>query len=173
MSDISIRPYRVGDAGAALEAALESVHEVRPFMPWCHPYMTHDELRRWIEAQVAAREIGTAYEFVIEAANGRFLGACGLNQIEVANRRANLGYWVRTAATRRGVATAAVRQLVQWSVEHTDLLRLEIVVSTQNLASLRTALKAGAEREGVLRSRLWLHGVAHDAVLFSIIRPEQ
>jgi len=82
-----------------------------------------------------------------------------------------LGYWVRTSAARRGVATTAVRQLVDWGFEHTDLVRMEVLVSTHNVASLRTASKAGAEREGVLRSRLWLHGLAHDAVVFSFIRP--
>ena len=170
-SNISIRPYEIGDEGAALEAALESVNEVGPFMPWCHRRIVSDDMRRWIEAQVAARNAGTAYEFVIEQADGRFLGACGLNQIDTENRRANLGYWVRTSAARRGVATTAVRQLVDWGFDHTDLVRMEIIVSTHNAASLRTASKAGAEREGVLRSRLWLHGVAHDAVVFSIIRP--
>ena len=170
-SRISIRPFEIGDEGPALEAALESVNEVGPFMPWCHGLIALDDLHRWIEAQVAARKAGTAYEFVIEQADGRFLGGCGLNQIDAANRRANLGYWVRTSAARRGVATTAVRELVHWGFDHTDLVRLEIIVSTENVASLRTASKAGAEREGVLRSRLWLHGVAHDAVVFSFVRP--
>ena len=169
---VFIRPYRLADDAASFEAAVESVREVYPFMPWCHPLITRNDLRRWIEVQVAAAAAGTAYEFVIEGADGRYLGGCGLNQIDVENRRANLAYWVRTSATRRGVATAAVRHLAQWAFVHTDLIRLEIIVSTKNVASLRTALQAGAEREGLLRSRLWLHGVAHDAVVLSLVRPE-
>jgi len=170
-TDVSIRLYRVGDEVALLEAARESVREVRPFMPWCHPQIQRDELRGWIEAQVAAAQVGTAYEFAIIGTGGSYLGGCGLNQIDAENRRANLGYWVRTSATRRGVATMAVRQLAHWAFRHTSLIRLEIVASTQNIASVRTALRAGAEREGVLKNRLWLHGVSHDAVVLSIVRP--
>ncbi|HSK76035.1 MAG TPA: GNAT family N-acetyltransferase [Thermoanaerobaculia bacterium] len=167
---ISLRPYRVEDAPAVLEAALSSVAEIRPFLPWCDPDRTLEEVRAWLEAQVQAFEAGTAFEFAILAEDGSYLGSCALNQIESANRRANLGYWVCTSATRRGVATAAIRQIVRWAFENTDLIRLEVIVSTKNVASLRTAEKAGAVREGVLRKRLLLHGVAHDAVVFSFIR---
>lgn len=167
---ISIRPYRIEDAPALHEAALASVSEILPFLPWCHPDLTIEEIRAWIEAQVQAFEARTAFEFAILAEDGGYLGGCGLNQIDGAYRRANLGYWVRTSATRRGVATAAVRQLVRWGFENTDLLRLEVVVSTKNVASLRTADKAGAVREGILRKRLLLHGLPHDAVVFSFVR---
>ena len=171
MTEISIRPYALDDAPALHEAAMESVWEVRPFMPWCRPDLTVDAGRRWIEAQVSAFKTGKAFEFFIVGPDSHFLGGCGLNQIDEENHRANLGYWVRSSATGRGVATAAVRQLVQWAFSNTALVRLEVVVSTQNAASLRVAEKSGALREGVLKKRLLLHGIWHDAVMLSFVRP--
>ena len=167
---ISLRPYRIEDAPAVHEAALSSVAEIRPFGPWCHPDLTIEEIRAWVEAQVQAFEARTAFELAILAEDGRYLGSCALNQIDSANRRANLGYWVRSSDTGRGVATAAIRQIVRWAFENTDLIRLELIISTKNAASLRTAEKAGAVREGILRKRLLLHGIAHDAVVFSFVR---
>ncbi len=167
---ISIRPYRLDDVTALHEAALESVWEVRPFMPWCRPDLTLQEGRAWIEAQVSAFAARKAFEFVILDRNGRFLGGCGLNQIDEENRRANLGYWVRSSETGRGVATAAVRQLVRWTFDNTNLVRLEIVVSTENPASVRVAEKSGAVHEGVLKKRLLLHGMWHDATMLSFLR---
>ncbi|HYU31956.1 MAG TPA: GNAT family N-acetyltransferase [Thermoanaerobaculia bacterium] len=167
---ITLRPYRVEDAPALHEAVLSSVAEIRPFGSWCHAGLTLDDLRAWIEAQVQAYENLSAFEHAIVAEGGALLGGCGLNQIDDVNRRANLGYWVRSSATRRGVATEAIRQLVEWAFANTDLVRLEVLVAADNLASLRAAEKAGAVREGVLRSRLLLHGTAHDAVLFSFVR---
>ena len=76
-TDISIRPYRLDDAAALHEAAIESVWEIRPFMPWCRPDLTLDEGRCWIEAQVSAFAARKAFEFVISAPDGRFLGSCG------------------------------------------------------------------------------------------------
>ena len=116
-------------------------------------------------------EQGTAFEFAIVSADGGYLGGCGLNQIDKTNCRANLGYWVRSSATRLGVATTAVRAIRDWAFDRTGLIRLEIVIAVGNFASHRVAEKAGAIREGILRRRLVLHGVAHDATMFSFTRP--
>ena len=167
---ITIRPYRVEDAPALYEAAIASVEEIRPFMPWCHEGLTVEQARAWIEDHVTAFESRMAFEFVIMAADGSVLGSCGVNQIDEVKHRGNLGYWVRTSATGRGVATAAIQQVVRWVFENTNLDKLEVVVSTRNAASIRAAEKAGATREGVSQGRLWLHGTAHDAVIFSFVR---
>lgn len=172
MTAVSIRPYQPSDAEILYEAAKESVAEVQPFLPWCHPEYMIDEARSWIQLQVEQFRFGKECQFVIVSTEGSFLGGCGLNGIDQENRRANLGYWIRSSETRRGAATAATRLLVSWAFDNTDLSRLEIVVSTVNIASLRVAAKAGAVHEGTLRRRLLLHGVAHDAVLFSFVRKD-
>lgn len=169
-TDITIRPYTVEDVPAAYEAIMASVNEVQPFLPWCHPGYTLHELRTWVETQVAQFQAGKIFEFVIVSEEGRFLGGCGLNTIDWDNRRANLGYWIRSSATRGGAATEATRLLARWGFENTTLNRLELVISTKNLASLRVATKAGAVHEGILRSRLLLHGETHDAAVFSFTR---
>ena len=168
---VAIRPYRTDDAPVVFAAVQESFAELQPWMPWCHPGYAIYETRSWLELQVAAFRARTAFEFAFTAADGSYLGGGGLNQLDPPNRRANLGYWVRTAAVRRGVATAAVHQLRDWAFAQTDLIRLEIVIAVGNTASQRVAEKSGAIREGVLHRRLVLHGVAHDAAMFSFTRP--
>jgi RimJ/RimL family protein N-acetyltransferase len=171
-ADFGIRPYAVDDAEQVWRAATESSAELLPWMSWYHFGYHIRETRAWLEMQVNAFRIGTAYEFAIESREGRYLGGCGLNQIDPMNRRANLGYWVRTSATRQGVARAAVRQVAAWAYAHTDLMRLEIVAATANVASQRVAEHAGAQREGILRSRLLVRGQFQDAVVYSLLKPD-
>jgi len=173
LADIHIRPYALADAALVWEAARESLAELQPWMPWCHPDYSIEESRYWLEAQVPAFQQGTSFEFAVVSADGRYLGGCGLNQIDRANSRANLGYWVRSSATGRGVATAAVERVRKWGFDQTTLVRLEVVIAIGNIASHRVAEKAGALREGTLRSRLLLHGTPHDATMFSFIRTER
>jgi ribosomal-protein-serine acetyltransferase len=167
---VDIRPYTREDAQAVWEAAQESLAELRPWMPWCHEQYSIEESRAWLEVQVPAFRDGNAFEFAIVATDGRYLGGCGLNQVDTINKRANLSYWVRSSVTRRGVATTAIGLLRAWGFRTTDLVRLEVVIAVENLASLRVAQKAGAEFEGTLRKRLWLYGIAHDATMFSFTR---
>ncbi len=152
------------------EAVRESLAELQPWMPWAHPGYSIDESRSWLETQVHAWAQGTAFEFAIVSADERYLGGCGLNQIDTANRRGNIGYWVRTSAVNSGVATCAVCSIRDWAYQHTDLVRLEVVVAEGNLGSQRVAEKAGAWREGILRNRLLLHGVPRHAAMFSFTR---
>ena len=168
--DVEIRRYSLDDAVAVAEAVRESVAELRPWMPWCHPEYSLEDSRSWLEAQALAFDSRTAFEFATVSAGGRYLGGCGLNHIDEINHRANLGYWVRSAASRRGVATSAVRALRDWAFDNTNLIRLEIVIAVGNMASHRVAEKVGAVREGTLRRRLLLHGTAHDATMFSLTR---
>ncbi len=170
--EIRIRPYRQSDAGALYEAVRESIDEVRPWLEWCHPDYSIDESRTWIDHCIEARAAGNEYNFAIVDAEDVLLGGCGLNRLQHDHRIANLGYWVRTSAIGRGVATTATRQLADFAFRETALNRLEIVASTRNIGSQRVAERAGARREAIVRSRLFLHGEAHDAAQFAFVRVE-
>jgi RimJ/RimL family protein N-acetyltransferase len=108
-------------------------------MPWCHATYSLDESNAWIDYCDAAWKEGAEYNFAIADRTERILGGCGLNQLRIEHRVANLGYWVRTSATRKGVATAAVRKLAHFAFRETNLARLEIVVALENVASHRVA----------------------------------
>ena len=168
---ISIRFYEPADAPRLVEAARESTLEVFPWMSWCHPAYSLEESEAWITAQIEARKARSAFEFAVYEGE-RFLGGCGLNQIDTEHRTANLGYWVRTSAAGCGVAPAAVRLLSTWGFANTALQRLEIVAAVGNTRSQRVAEKSGARREGIFPSRLYLHDRAHDAVVYSFVRSD-
>jgi len=168
--DILIRPCRVDDAQAMYDAVRESLPELIRWMPWCHRDYSLPEAKSWLRTQVQAFSERRWFEFAIVDPVGRYLGNCGLNQIDEANRRCNLGYWVRSSATGQGVAARAVMMARDWGFEHTSLTRIEIVIAVGNHRSLRVAEKAGATREGTLYRRLLLHGVQLDAVMFSLVR---
>ena len=81
----------------------------------------------------------------------------------------NLGYWVRTSATRNGIASKAARLVAQFGFEELGLHRIEIIAAIPNIASQRVAEKIGAVREAVLRKRLLIRDQSQDAVLFSLV----
>jgi RimJ/RimL family protein N-acetyltransferase len=168
---IEVRPYEAADVDELVAAVRESLAELGPWMPWAHAGYGPDHARTWIDATIAGRASRSLFDFAV-LVDGRFAGACGVNQISWATRVANLGYWVRTSATGQGVAPEAVRRVVAWTFANTDLNRLEIVVACDNARSLRVAEKVGAERDAVLRKRLVVDGRAADAVLHAVIRPD-
>lgn len=169
---IALRLYTAQDAGALYEAARESIPEAGPWLPWCGSEYSMENAADWCGERGALWEAGIEYSFAIfDAGDGRFLGGIGLNKIDRLNRSANLGYWVRSSAAGRGIATAASRMVARFAFERLGLIRVEILAAVGNTASRRVAVKAGAVAEGVLRNRLLLHGIPHDAVMHSILPP--
>jgi RimJ/RimL family protein N-acetyltransferase len=170
VNGIRIRPYRLDDAQAIWSAARESLPELQLWMPWCHANYSIEESRSWLAVQVPAFHNRTTFEFAITSDDGTYLGGCGLNQIDALNQRANLGYWVRSSAAGRGVATAATQLTRDWGFANTDLVRIEVLIAVGNVASRRVAEKSGAVYEGTLRRRLLVHGTRHDAAMYAFIR---
>ncbi len=159
------------DAEAVFAAVRESIAELHPWAPWCPLGYGLADAQAWLAGQPAAREAGTAFEFVVAGEDGRVLGCCGVNQINRGFRMGNLGYWIRTSETRRGHATEAARRAAAWAFANTDLERLEVLVAVENAASQAVARKIGAGLEGRLRSRFLVHGTFQDAFVYSLIRP--
>jgi len=167
---IMIRTYRDSDAALLYEAVRESIPEVSKWLPWCHDNYSIEESREFVSARELASQGDEWYSFaVFDPAGEKFLGGVGINFINRVHQMANLGYWVRTSAAGRGVATAATRMAARFGFEQLGLRRIEIVAAVANVPSQRVAEKAGAQREGVLRRRLLIRGESLDAVLFSLV----
>ncbi|MBN1161307.1 MAG: GNAT family N-acetyltransferase [Dehalococcoidales bacterium] len=168
--NILLRPYRMSDVDKLFHAVRESVNEMSVWLPFAHENYSIRESKDWIKKRPKEWRKGIAYDFaVFDMQSGDMLGGCGLNEIDERNGKANLGYWVRTSRTGKGVAVATTRLLAKWGFEVLKLKRIEIGIALGNQRSLRVAEKVGARREGVLRNRINIRDVMHDAVMHSLI----
>lgn len=166
-----IRTYRLEDIDPVYEAARESLAELSPWLGWCHPDLKREEIASYILSREAAWQNKEEFGFgVFETTSGDFLGGVGLNQFNHLHRICNLGYWVRTHCTGKGIASTAARRVAQFGFAELELERIEIVAAVANTASQRVAEKVGAMRECVQRKRLFINDQSQDAVVFSLIR---
>ncbi len=169
-----VRFYREDDAPRLFAAVRESIPEVSPWLGWCHENYSIEETREFLRSRTEKSQGDEWYSFgAFDRSNGeRFLGGVGLNFINRVHQFGNLGYWVRTSAAGRGVASKAARLVARFGFEELGLHRIEILAAVSNIASQRVAEKIGALREGVLRKRLLIRGEPHDAVMFSLARED-
>ena len=168
--NIQLRRVRPSDAEAVFEAVTESIAELSTWMPWCTKDYSIRESKTWCESREAGWSKKIEYDFVIiDRREETLLGICGINNVNAEVRFANLGYWVRSSRTGQGIASTAVPILAKFGFDNLNLNRIEIVVAEDNLVSQRVAEKAGAVREGLLRYRLFVHGKAYNAFMFSFV----
>jgi ribosomal-protein-alanine N-acetyltransferase len=120
----------------------------------------------------ALRAQGLLAPYVIEDTDaGRILGGANLRLFDPMRDTVELGYWLFVEARGRGIATRAVRALVEHAHAN-GVVRVEAHVRLGNKASERVLERAGFQREGVKRSLLRHGGVRVDAALFAVVAPD-
>lgn len=160
-----LRPFTLADVEVVREASSDSHIPLITTVP---AVFTEDEGRRFIERQWSRAEQGTGYSFAIaDAVTDRAVGQAGLWLKDLSEGRASVGYWVVGSARGRGAAAFAVQALVRWGHHELEVPRLELYVEPWNTASIRTAEKAGFQREGLLRSWQEVGGKRKDMYMYA------
>lgn len=100
------------------------------------------------------------------------IGTCTLYQMDLRNRRCELGFAMQSSCWGKGLATEAVTLAIRFAFDVLDLHRLEADVDPDNIRSLRLLERLGFVREGYLRER-WHHlGQLRDTVFLGLLRAE-
>lgn len=167
---ILLRSWRVSDVPAMLgmfaDPWFQRVSDWAPHTSEeAHAYLAHSE---------RDRRRGERLEQAIVPVDDpdALLGGASLNDLNLRQGTAAIGYWLAPAARGRGVASSAVRLLAGWALGDLGLARLELTCAPDNEASQRVAQRCGFSREGVLRSHLPFKGGRRDSVLFSLLPGE-
>jgi RimJ/RimL family protein N-acetyltransferase len=135
-------------------------------------HATDEEAAAWIERNRGRWAEGRGFSFAVaEAATDRAVGALGLWLAELPYGRGEIGYSVMPSARGRGLATAALVAGTEFAWTIPGLHRLELHIEPWNTASIRTAERAGYQREGLLRSHQEIGGLRRDMLLYAAVRP--
>ena len=171
--NVVLRPYCEKNGKSIYHAVRESVSDLSRWMPWCHENYSLNDHKKWSETRQKQWDFGIEYDFVIfKPESSMPLGICGLNNFDRQNKRANLGYWVRSSQTGQGLAGAAAHLTAGFGFNTLNLNRIEILIAEENIHSHRVAEKLGLTREGLLRKRLIIGNKTHHAVMYSWIKED-
>ncbi len=165
---LQLRPFTDADADGIF--ALHS--NARVLRYWdSPPWKDRSRAGRFIASCTQMEQEGTGARLAIErAADGVFIGWCGLMEWNADYRSAVLGYCLDEPAWGHGLATEAAGALLKWSFETLDLNRVQAETDTRNIASARVLEKLGFEREGTLRQNCIVNGDVSDSWVYGLLR---
>ncbi|MDF1756630.1 MAG: GNAT family protein [Verrucomicrobiales bacterium] len=169
-----LRSYRPGDGGLLSEAVNDSYEHLAPLMPWAKPQQSVEESEKLVR-EFRARYL-LAEDFVIGIFNTdqtRLLGGTGFHLREgpLATKSAEIGMFIRKSEAGKGLGTEALKAMLTWGFDAWPWIRLAWICDSRNKASIRTAEKAGMEKEGLRRGQAAEVGDGRrDTVLFGALR---
>jgi RimJ/RimL family protein N-acetyltransferase len=132
---------------------------------------TTEQAAAWIDRQRGRWTEGTGFSFAVARADtGRAVGFIGLWLTGLDQGRAGAGYAIAPSRRGQGLAGAALIALTDFAWSLSAVQRIELHIEPWNLASVRTAERAGYEREGLLRSYQEIGGRRRDMLLYAAVR---
>jgi ribosomal-protein-alanine N-acetyltransferase len=165
---VVLRACRAEDADVAAELSTD------PYVPLIGTLPARageEEALDWITRQRGRWAEGAGFSFAVARGDtGRAAGFIGLWPAQLASGRASAGYAIAPSQRGQGIARAALIALTGFAWSLPALHRIELYIEPWNVGSIRTAERAGFEREGLLRSHQEIGGRRRDMLLYTAIR---
>jgi len=158
-----LRPLEVADAEALYAA--HSDPETHHF--WGSPaHKSLDETREYVAETIA---IPNSYVWAITENGGEALGRVAL--FKLREGVGEFGIIMRREATGRGLASKAIKLVEDYSFNELGMHRLTADIDPDNNASMSLFLRAGFQREGVLRGNWKTHLGIRDSIIVGKLKP--
>jgi ribosomal-protein-alanine N-acetyltransferase len=122
--------------------------EVTRYLIW-QPHKDVRETERFLRECVAALAQGGRFPWVITLKSGGEV--IGMVEVRVNGFKADVGYVIARRWWGRGLATEALRPVIEWAMAQPGIYRVWALCDTANAASARVLEKVGMRFEGVLR----------------------
>jgi RimJ/RimL family protein N-acetyltransferase len=150
-----LRCWEPRDAPLLKEAVDASLEHLRDWMPWAEQEpQTLEEKVDLLRSFRSEFDAGRNFVYgIFSADESEVLGGSGLMP-RIGPGGLEIGYWVRTSAIRRGIATEASAVQTRVGFEVCEADRIEIRIEPRNEASLGIPRKLGFVEETTLRRRL-------------------
>lgn len=136
---------------------------------------TAEEMLGYIKSALKDQAAGTAQPFAtVERSTGRVIGSTRYMNIDVTNRRREIGAtWIAKPWQRTAINTEAKYLMLRHALETLGCIRVELKTDALNQKSRNAILRIGAKEEGTLRRHVvtWT-GRVRDSVYFSVLDSE-
>ena len=104
--------------------------------------------------------------------DAEFVGQVALNGFNQMMGTVEIGYTITEKHHGLGLATTAVRALLDRIFKETPIRRVVAYVHQKNIASCRVLEKLGFTQEGILREHYIVNGLPVNEVVFGLLRSE-
>lgn len=136
---------------------------------------SRDDMRKYVESALVDQSRGIALPFVtVERSSDEVVGSTRFGNIDVGNRRAEIGWtWITPDRQRTVINSEAKLLMLTHAFETWKCIRVELKTDFLNERSRNAILRIGAKEEGVFRNHVICDtGRFRDSVYFSIIETE-
>ena len=166
-----LEPLMPAHAQAMFDAVDRDRAYLRRWLSWVDVTTTRAAVETSIATFRERAAAGTDRVYLLLEAE-RVVGGIGLHGIDVANRHAEIGYWLAADRQGRGVMTSACRAVTDYGFRELRMHRLEIRCAVENARSRAIPERLGYAHEATIASFVFLDGRFHDVAVYARLNPD-
>lgn len=168
---LSLKSRREEDAEECFQLVDRNRDYLKKWLPWVDGTLSAEDTKKYIiECREKFEKKETA-DFGIWYEN-RWVGSMGFNNINLANERAEIGYWLDAEQQGKGIMTACVEALLRYGFEELKLHRIQIRCAAINEKSKAIPERLGFKLEGTIREDHRIDGKFCDGLIFGLLKSE-
>lgn len=167
---LTLRGMRVSDAADMF--AYASRPSVTEYLTW-EPHTSIEETREYLTYVGQRYRTGDFYDWsLVCRADGHMIGTCGFTSFNCPADSAEIGYVLNPAYGGQGLATEAVRAVLDFGFRELALHRIEAHFIEGNDNSRRLMERVGMTFEGFARESMRIKGKYRTIGICAILRHE-
>lgn len=144
---------------------------LRIFLDFVDDSTTFESQEHYIKLKLNGYTNGTDRLFII-ACNQKICGCIDLHYIDTNNKKAELGYWLHSSQTNKGIMTKVVKKVCEIAFDEMDLNKLSIRADTENKASNAVAIKNGFSFVGTDKAEVKMYNEFRDLNKYSLLKAD-
>lgn len=168
-----LRPPRPGDGAAMHAAVVESLNDLRPWLPWAENPADADGYEAICRRKYAEWILREDLMITLwRKSDGAYVGGSGLHRINWDVPCVEIGYWLRTRMVGHGYMTEAVGAITAFAFTYLGANRIEIRIDPRNVRSIAVAERAGYTFEARLKHQdRDVDGTLRDTLIYVMFPP--
>ncbi|KAB7666872.1 GNAT family N-acetyltransferase [Bacillus sp. B1-b2] len=168
---IKLRLLETTDANELFLLVDNNRQYLREWLPWVDqiysPYQYQNIIPMWQQLFTDRTELNAGIYF-----HNRLVGMISIQQIEWANRKASIGYYLAEDAQGNGIMAKSVAAILNYAFYYLKLNRMEILCGVKNHKSQAIPEKLLFQKEGMIRDGEFLYDHYHDLYSYSMLARE-
>ncbi|MGH7593810.1 MAG: GNAT family N-acetyltransferase [Gemmatimonadales bacterium] len=171
MPGVQARPFEPDDAATVYRLIQANRAHLDRWIRWSSTIQSVADAADTIAQFVTRRASGTGFHNGIWV-NGQLAGGVVCRDLEPVHRHAEIGYWLGTGFTGRGLAVHAATRAIDYLFGARQLHRIEMQCAVDNVRSRAIPEKLGFTLEGIRRESHWIMTRFADHAVYGMLAGE-
>ncbi len=168
-SDITLRPFREGDAAPLFEIIERDRDYLAEFLPWTDGIVVLEDEQKFVESIMSQPSTGSdaRVSFIIEY-RSQLAGTIGIRLTNPQTHTGEIGYLLAEPMQHKGIMTRACEATTAHGFVEMNLRRIEIYADPENPKSRAIPLRLGYSDDGMVPYTFRVSGKTRQMAAYSM-----